>query len=627
MKSLFAFFAISLLSAAANAAPVMTRFNPKVHGFQFVNAFVDDEIDILDIRRAGFCAGMSYNALDYFKSGKQTPKQWWLPARGTPLERQILGRHKSANFGNSDRLAELEVNPGGERDGEFYEWGISARIPELRASIDAGNPIPIFLRGNGNGHHEVVAIGYDMGRYQGDKKGAITDFTIFAYDPNYPGEITQIKPNPTGRNFLYTAPEAARLSGHKWLTWACDSKYSTVTPGAMPLIDFISDDKVSGLTMNFDTGADDLRGGKDGGSSYIGIKVTTTAGTVLSFPKASLGERWISNVSQTIYLPLNPKLDPGSVASVEIVHTTEGGLSPDNWTMKGLTVREVGKSRSGSYFENRIFSHGQHRFDGFNRTLGMRSTAPVAANQTKTIVCTFRTDGDDLRGGVLGSCNVTVMFADGTSKKFLNVNQGIQWNDYTTNTVRLELDAARKPEDIVSIGLETVTSALSSDNWTMGIFVAEYVQGASKLPLALWGQNRFTREKSRLTVPCQTRFAENKSNLLHFIFGTGSDDLRGGNDNLKIKVTFKSGRTEVFPYVNQGVQWNNNRQSDVTLILSEPVSASDIASVELEVDRGGDNWSMNSLEVWIRFKTNPVRILTSGAHRFTGETFKLNLRP
>ncbi len=626
MKRILGLVALAIWGATASAAPVMTRFDPKVHGFNFVNNFVDDEIDILDVRRSGFCAGMAYNALDYYKSGKLTPRQWWTPNRGSPLERQILGRHKTANFGNADRLAELEINPGGARDGEFYEWGISARISELRASIDAGNPVPIFLRGLGNGHHEVLAIGYDMGRYLGDLKGAVSDFTIFAYDPNYPGEITQIKPNPAGRHFVYAAPRAARDSGAKWLTWASDTKYVYKAPGTMPHLDFVGDNKVSGLLFRFGTGPDDLRGGKDGGSSYIGLKVKTTDGKDYSLPRASLGQRWLSNVEQEVFMPLVPKINPGLIASIEVIHTTEGGLSPDNWTMSSMSVEEVGKKSDGAYFFNSLVRRGQHRFDGDHRSLPIQLAVTPLPAHTNELFLTFRTDGDDLRGE-FDNCNVKLNFTDGRNQIFTNVNQRVQWNNYTTNIVNLRLLLDRRPEDIISVELTKSTIPTGADNWTMGYFLAEYSMNGARVPLALWGQNRFTHEKRRLTVPCQTRFAEDKSSLLHFIFGTGGDDLRGGNDNLKIKVTLKSGRTEVFPYVNQGVPWNNERRSDVTVMMSEPVSAADIASVELEVDRGGDNWNMNSVEVWIRPKGNPIQVLRSGAHRFTGDAYKLTLRP
>lgn len=617
---------LMLLRTQVHAAPVMTRFNPTIHGFKFVNTFVDDEVDSFDTRKSGFCAGMSFNMLDYFKSGKKIPNQWWTPARGTPLERQILDRHKTANFRAIGRMAELEFNPGGERDKEFYGWGIADRIPELRAFIDKGEPIPIILRGAGNGHHEVLAIGYDMGAYRGDKKGAVADFTIFVCDPNYPGEVTKIKPDPSRNIFVYSGGTAG-LSNAKWLTWFCDTNYSFKDPGDMPTYDFVNDNKVGGLLLSFDTGSDDLRGGKDGGNSYIDINVKTTAGPTITFPRASLGSRWLSDVNQSVFVPLRRKLDKGSIESVEIVHHTEGGLSPDNWTMKSLNVQEVGKSLSGEVFVNSILRHGQHRFDGNARTLTVRSTVAPSPDKTRTIFCTFRTDGDDLRGGS-DNVNLVARFSDGTLQRFDNVNQGIQWKNNSINTVKLELDRARNPDEISGLDLSVGRKGiLLTDNWTMGVFTAEYVQQGVNHPLALWGQHRFTGSSFDIGIPCQTRFAADKSQLLHLMFNTGGDDLRGGNDNLKVKVTLKSGRTEVFPYVNQGVQWNNNSRSDVTLLLSAAIKRDEIASVELEIDRGGDNWSMANVEVWLRLKNENVRIIRNEAFRFTGDSPRLILRP
>jgi hypothetical protein len=629
MKRMFVLMALAIVGAKGLGAPVMTRFDPKIHGFQFANMFSDDQIDIIDKRTDGFCAGMSHNALDYFKANMPVPKGWWLPSRGTPLERQILARHKQANLMALDRMIELELNPGGERDTEFYEWGISSRIPELRASIDAGNPIPVILRGDGNGHHEVLAIGYDMGRYAGNKTGPVTDFTIFAYDPNQPGEVTQIKPNPPGRNFLYAAPASAKNSGLKWRTWFCNTRYKFTRPANLEQHNFPATGKTAGVVLSFNTGADDLRGGKDGGDSYIDLKVTMTNGTSSTMMRASLGQRWIANDGQEVFFPLSDSPLPGSVASVEVTHVTNGGLSPDNWTMKSLVVREVGKAVNGSLIDDRIINYGQHRFDGRNRKLTVFSNAKVPSDKAATLVCTFRTDGDDLRGGS-NNLGVVVKFSNGMSEKFDAVNQRIQWTDYSTNTIRLNLAAPRNPIEIVSLEFALGNDgklSTSPDNWTMGMVEVKAVLGSEERLIGFWGQNRFTAERPRLLVPLQTRDSANTSNLLHLVFNTGGDDLRGGNDNLKVKVNLRSGRSEEFVYVNQGVQWNNNRRSDVMLKLSNAIRKEDILSIELEIDRGGDNWSMASSEGYLWSAGRPIEVYRQGAARFSGSNPKLVIRP
>src|SRR5215472_17393503 len=64
---------------------------------------------------------------------------------------------------------------------------VTVRIEELRSFIDRGTPVPLGLQGDGNtGNHQVVAVGYDMGRYRGDLGAFETDFKIFIYDPNHP---------------------------------------------------------------------------------------------------------------------------------------------------------------------------------------------------------------------------------------------------------------------------------------------------------------------------------------------------------------------------------------------------------------------------------------------------------
>ena len=76
---------------------------PMEHGFRFENTF--KSAGVADVTVGGLCGGMSYAALDV-----------------TSLTSNLV------------KWAEVEVNPGGAGNLEFFNWGLSVRIDELRAS-------------------------------------------------------------------------------------------------------------------------------------------------------------------------------------------------------------------------------------------------------------------------------------------------------------------------------------------------------------------------------------------------------------------------------------------------------------------------------------------------------------
>ena len=74
------------------------------------------------------------------------------------------------------------VNPFGARTVEFFNWGINERLVELRSYIDRGVPVALGLKGTDGGishDHQVLAIGYDPGRYQGDLGAYKDELVVF----------------------------------------------------------------------------------------------------------------------------------------------------------------------------------------------------------------------------------------------------------------------------------------------------------------------------------------------------------------------------------------------------------------------------------------------------------------
>src|SRR5262249_12941569 len=154
----------------------------------------------IDIHTSGLCGGMSYAALDYFFAHRAISQQPFRPANGTTLYNYLYSRQVTSITSNLDKWTEIGFNPGGARNSEFFHWGVSAkpgeRIDELKSFIDRGSPCVLGMQGDGStGNHQVIAIGYSMGRYQGLLGDHIQDFKLYVCDPNYPGQIRTLIPD------------------------------------------------------------------------------------------------------------------------------------------------------------------------------------------------------------------------------------------------------------------------------------------------------------------------------------------------------------------------------------------------------------------------------------------------
>lgn len=209
---------LALLSAllgvrGASAAERRTRFDPQVDGFNFVNTFNNDFVGALDIRTGGLCGGMVYSTLDYYHDrARALPRQDYRPANRTPLQSYIYNRQVDSLVPNATKWAELGMNPNGSRDAEFFRWGMTSELANLRAMIDRGDPAPLGVQGvDGGNKHQILAIGYKTGARP-------EDLEIYVYDPNYRNAAVTMKPDPAGRFFYYAgrfeSEDDAR--GHQW---------------------------------------------------------------------------------------------------------------------------------------------------------------------------------------------------------------------------------------------------------------------------------------------------------------------------------------------------------------------------------------------------------------------------
>jgi hypothetical protein len=308
---------------------VSTSFSPGTHGFnfgnQFKNTFVDVGID--DITTKGLCGGMVYAALDHYIASKAIPLQDYEPTTGTALRDYLYSRQVNSLLDNADKWAELTFNPFGWRNDEFFAWGLqtNARVKELRAAIDAGDPVPLGLRdGGGGGDHQVLAIGYDLGAYDA-AWGGYPNLKIKVYDPNYPNKTRTIVANLTEKRWVDSAD-----SSRKWISYFVDSKHNPVVPPNMASIK-------TGLVVSLTTGGDDMRGGNDNAS----IKLTMKDGTTKTFSNVNGSDRWLMGSTESVALSLS---NPGDVTKVQLITTFNG----DNWNLDKLSIKSIANSVSAT---------------------------------------------------------------------------------------------------------------------------------------------------------------------------------------------------------------------------------------------------------------------------------------
>lgn len=247
----------------------------------------------------------------------------------------------------------------------------------------------------------------------------------------------------------------------------------------------------------------------------------------------------------------------------------------------------------------------------------------------------FTTGSDDLRGGE-NNLDVQIHFADGPMQVIKNVNNGQTWAGHSFRTVSILLKQPVAAAQITQITLIHNASAgihfngtappfpilpKSEDNWDMAQMKAIAV-GTGTAVIASAGPYRFTGSAPSLSVAVTPPASCEAGDItqLRLTFFTGSDDLRGGNDNLNVIVHYRDGSPDQFEgNVNHNGGWGNNSRHDVSVFLSR-TSAVDSITLQTTFTGGtnGDNWNMDSLEIAGFGIGVHQNLATAGFHRFTG---------
>ncbi|MFT3933143.1 MAG: RICIN domain-containing protein [Chitinophagaceae bacterium] len=131
----------------------------------------------------------------------------------------------------------------------------------------------------------------------------------------------------------------------------------------------------------------------------------------------------------------------------------------------------------------------------------------LAANEPdgsiRHIYATFRTGGDDLRGGS-DNVHLTINYNDGSSQTFQNVNGLARWVDNYEETVPLTLNRAISKSMVKNITLTTTFGGgIGGDNWNLDSFVL--TNGGNfeivRTPDGPKPFFRFTGDQKVLTIP------------------------------------------------------------------------------------------------------------------------------
>ncbi|HJS29919.1 MAG TPA: hypothetical protein VJ768_09865 [Anaerolineales bacterium] len=179
-----------------------TAFDPKLHGFRFVNRFqVPFSVMFplpfvspinLDKVIYGLCGGMCFGALDYYRAGKAVPAV----NRVDDIENRFLLYLWDRQLDSLRLPAVLRVMEWMLIDDSTVASRVSQReVPKVKRRIDKGSPAVLALiRTKGvsspTQNHQVMVVGYD---YDAESK----DLVFQLYDPNHPGKAPTLSMNLT----------------------------------------------------------------------------------------------------------------------------------------------------------------------------------------------------------------------------------------------------------------------------------------------------------------------------------------------------------------------------------------------------------------------------------------------
>lgn len=285
----------------------------------------------------------------------------------------------------------------------------------------------------------------------------------------------------------------------------------------------------------------------------------------------------------------------------------------------------------------------------------------LQATAQNKIEAEFKTGEDDLAirdAGIQRNLKITIQFKNGATPLVLeNANNNQNWPKNSIRRISIPLPATVDVNNLASINLTRSTTSNNfedavADNWDLkSLLVTATIKrdgATAKYRLLTMSGNPLNRFKGGKNCDCDKtysfsnpvlisgtqpwidKFPAPQTSTISVVFGNGGDDLRGGNDNAKVVITFNnSTRKLIYDNLNGGAKWDNFTEKSVSKTLpSIPnLTIADIKQVELwHTGAGGmaaDNWDLDKFKLTITIN-GATKILVDrvGAplHRFTGDT-------
>jgi hypothetical protein len=481
--------------AMAQSHAAMTNFKPGVNGFHFVNSFKNDLVPMhlnihgLNVHSNGLCGGMVYTALDYYYAHKPIPNVHYRPATGTRLARYIYHREVHSIVNNIPEWTNMFNNVGGSRNDVLFRRGLNGRrggaLANLIRHINHGKPVVIDLKGTGHGSHQVLAIGYDLGRYRGNFGPHEGDLTIKIYNPNHPGVVGTLTPDP--RDHVWHTGD-----GNTWRGFFVDTRYQPKMPPHVNYPVYRKDDKIHELVLMIATGNNDL----GGDHANVNLEVELADGSRQLYPDINRSARWLPNYTQNARVILRRPLKKQAIRKLILTDTFRSGINHDTWKMKSLVVKGL--------MNNSLVNIGRAGFKYFtikDRRLEIPITsAQASSGQIDRLAFTIHTGGDALRGNH-ANLNIEIHYANGSVQSEPNVNHGTRWANNSNHVVLIRLDKAVRPQQIKRIVLVTTASkGFHSDKWNMQSIQVIGKGNGTRRQIASYGFNRFTPKKRKLVI-------------------------------------------------------------------------------------------------------------------------------
>jgi hypothetical protein len=208
--------------------------------------------------------------------------------------------------------------------------------------------------------------------------------------------------------------------------------------------------EISSLEVTITTGGDDLREGS------VAYGVVELQGGRREKVNLNGGRNWRNNSTNKVSLPLPRGTKLGDLVSFTLEHDGAPRRFPDgydNWNVDALKVVTPRTCVAGVQLANPSGTP-LARLTGGNTYHDITFSSPSPARNTAipSLQLAITTGGDDLREGSVAYG--VIKLQNGTTLSRVNLNQGRNWRNNTTNTVTIPLPANTKIGDLASLRIE-----------------------------------------------------------------------------------------------------------------------------------------------------------------------------